>query len=303
MVKRLTANLPLVAIAGVSALSLGMGAALLHTRSTGETPSAILPGVTLDKSLVPHLGRPDPLGAKDPVLALALQPTDQNQAALTAVAQGQSSLSRNRARYLLALDLIKSDRGGSAIPLLEGLEAEYPAMAPYVALALVQAQQAAGQAEAAEQTQQRLLKDYADDGAIAPLLFELGQQDPAYWDRLVKQFPDHPKAVEVAYQRLAADPHRADALPLLMVITHAGLHHPNAGAALLRLKNEFGNQLSPEDWQTIGFGLWRIDSYGDAGAAYAPQSLPGGAGAPGRGQARSGDRSLLPARSAVSRRA
>ena len=35
------------------------------------------------------------------------------------------------------------------------------------------------------------------------------------------------------------------------------------------LKNEFGNQLSPEDWQTIGFGLWRIDSYGDAGAAYA----------------------------------
>ena len=269
MVKRLTANLPLVAIAGVSALSLGMGAALLHTRSTGETPSAILPGVTLDKSLVPHLGRPDPLGAKDPVLALALQPTDQNQAALTAVAQGQSSLSRNRARYLLALDLIKSDRGGSAIPLLEGLEAEYPAMAPYVALALVQAQQAAGQAEAAEQTQQRLLKDYADDGAIAPLLFELGQQDPAYWDRLVKQFPDHPKAVEVAYQRLAADPHRADALPLLMVITHAGLHHPNAGAALLRLKNEFGNQLSPEDWQTIGFGLWRIDSYGDAGAAYA----------------------------------
>lgn len=271
MVKWLTANLPLAAIAGVSALSLGMGAALVHTTSsTGESP------MVLEESLGLGLGHLNAHDPNDPVLALALQPAAQRQEALVAVAESaaaenkkQQNPSSNRARYLLALDLISSDRGGSAIPILEGLEADYPAMAPYVALALAQAQRAAGQGEAAQQTQQRILKDYGNNGAIAPLLFELGQQDPTYWNQLVKQFPTHPQAVEVARQRLVADPHRADALPMLMTMARAGLHHPNAGAALLRLKTEFANQLSPEDWQTVGFGFWRIDSYGDAAVAYA----------------------------------
>ncbi|WOD38775.1 transglycosylase SLT domain-containing protein [Nodosilinea sp. E11] len=264
MVKRLKANLPLVAIAGVSALSFGMAAALVNAVSSSGDPQVIL-----EESLLPGLGRSPDWNADDPVLALALQLADQRQEALATFVEGKDSLSRSRARYLLALDLINQDRGGSALPLLDGLEQDYRAMAPYVALALAQAQRAAGQAEAAQQTQARLLTEYGDDGAIAPLLFELGQQDPAYWDRLVQQFPTHPKAVEVADQRLAADPNRADALPLLMIKARAGLHHANAGAALLRLKNEFGGQLSPEDWQTVGFGFWRIDSYGDAGAAYA----------------------------------
>ncbi|MGB6016288.1 MAG: transglycosylase SLT domain-containing protein, partial [Nodosilinea sp.] len=263
MVKRLKANLPLVAIAGVSALSLGMGAALVNTVSSTVDPSVIL-----EESLLPGLGNLTAHNADDPVLALALQLAEQRQEALMAAIEGREPLSRSRAQYLLALDLINSDRGGSAIPLLEGLEAEY-AMAPYVALALAQAQRAAGQAEAAQQTQQRILNEYGDDGAIAPLLFDLGQQDPAYWDQLVQQFPTHPKAVEVAHQRLTADPRRADALPMLMIMARSGLHHPSAGASLLRLKTEFASQLSPEDWQTVGFGFWRIDSYGDAATAYA----------------------------------
>ncbi|MEA5452696.1 transglycosylase SLT domain-containing protein [Leptolyngbya sp. CCNP1308] len=264
MVKWLKARLPLMAIAGLSALSLGMAAALVNTvSSTGDT------SVILEESLLPGLGRPYGLDADDPVLAVALQPAAQRQEALQVATDGKDTLSQSRARYLLALDLINQNQGGSAIPLLEGLETEYPAMAPYVALALAQAQRAAGQPEAALQTQQRLLKEYEQNGAIAPLLFELGQQDPAYWDRLVQQFPNHPKAVEVAHQRLTADPNRADTLPLLMIMARAGLHHPSAGAALLRLKTEFASQLSPEDWQTVGFGFWRIDSYGDAAVAYA----------------------------------
>jgi soluble lytic murein transglycosylase len=263
MVKRLKANLPLVAIAGVSALSLGMAAALVNTVSSpGDVSLAI------EDALGQRSSR-DPYAADDPVLALALQTADQRQPALAAAVNGPESRSTQRARYLLALDLINSDRGGGAIPLLEGLEPDYPALAPYIALALAQAQRAAGQAEAAQRTQQRLLTEYAEDGAIAPLLFDLGQQDPAYWDQLVQRFPRHPKAVEVAHQRLTAEPNRADALPLLMIMARAGLHHPNAGSALLRLKNEFGGQLSPDDWKTVGFGFWRIDSYGHAGAAYA----------------------------------
>ncbi|MGG6242755.1 transglycosylase SLT domain-containing protein [Nodosilinea sp. AN01ver1] len=264
MVKRLKANLPLVAIAGVSALSLGMGAALINTVSSSGNPA-----VVLEESLLPGLGNLTANHTDDPVLALALQLAEQRQEALQLAIEGREPLSRSRAKYLLALDLINSDRGGQAIPLLEGLEGEYRAMSPYVALALASAQRAAGQAEAAQATQQRILEEYGDDSAIAPLLFDLGQQDPAYWDQLVQKFPTHPKAVEVAHQRLAADPHRADALPMLMVVARAGLHHPDAGAALLRLKTEFASQLSPEDWQTVGFGFWRIDSYGDAATAYA----------------------------------
>jgi soluble lytic murein transglycosylase len=264
MVKRLKASLPLLAIAGVSALSLGMAAALVNTLAPGGNADLVL-----EESLLPGLGSGDLFHTSDPVLILALQPADQRQEALTAAADGRDAISRNRARYLLALDLFNSDRGGSAIPLLEGLEVEYPAMAPYVALAMAQAQRAAGQGEAATQTQQRILREYGEDGAIASLLYELGQQDPAYWDQLVQRFPRHPKAVEVAHQRLTADPHRADALPLLMIMARAGLHHPGAGAALLRLKTEFAGQLSPEDWQTVGFGFWRIDSFGDGGTAYA----------------------------------
>ncbi len=245
-------------------MSLGMVAALVNTDSGPAAPAALS-----EESMLPDLGRLNPISADDPVLGLALQHPAQRGSSLAQYSEGKPSLSYNRARYLLALDLINADQGGSAIPLLEGLEADYPAMAPYILLSLAQAQRAAGQAEAAAATQQKLLKDYGTDPAAATLLFDLSQQNSAYGDRLLKDFPTHPKAVELAQQRLAADPYRADALPLLLIVAKAGLHHPDAGAALIRLKTEFGDQLQPEDWQTIGFGLWRLDSYAEAGPAYA----------------------------------
>ena len=262
MLNRMKQRLPLLALAGLSALSLGMVAALVNTVGNvapgGEEVAETLPA-----------GQREQHRREDPVLDLALQSPEQRAAALAQYAQGRDSISQHRARYLLALDLMAADRGGSALPLLEGLEADYPELAPYVLLAQAQAQTAAGQAEAAQATQDRLLTDYADDPAIAPLLYALGQQDPARWDDLLQRFPDHPKSVEVAHQRLTEDPNRADALPLLLTMARAGLHHPNVGDALLRLKNQFADQLQPEDWQTVGFGLWRRDVYAEAGPAYA----------------------------------
>jgi len=263
MLKRLKTSLPLFAIAGISALSLGMVAALVHTAPTDEPPSGQSGGS------FPGFSRTAQLSADDPVLNLARLPADQRQEQLTQFIQGRSALSRNRARYLMALDLIASDRGGSAIPLLQGLATDYPEMAPYSLLALAQAQRAAGQAEAAQQTQQRLLDDYGNDPATAALLRDLSQADPAYGDQLLQRFPNHPAAVELAHQRLTADPYRGDALPLLLTLARAGLHHPQAGNALVRLSQEFEDQLQPEDWQTLGFGFWRLDSYAEAGPAYA----------------------------------
>jgi soluble lytic murein transglycosylase len=267
MLKRLKTSLPLIAIAGVSAMSLGMVAAVVEgvnqAGSHRSTPEASLSNPRAENGS---------LNTTDPVLSLASQPASQRAEPLMTMAEGRASLNRSRARYLLALDLINADRGGSAIPLLEGLEADYPEMAVYSLMALAQAQAAAGQSEAAAATEQRLLNDFSDDPAIAPLLYTLGQQDPTYWDLLLQTFPDHPAAVEVAHRRLTEDPYRGDALPLLMTMARVGLHHPGAGAALIRLSEEFGEQLSPADWQTVGFGLWRLDDYKNAGPAYAQAS-------------------------------
>lgn len=268
MLKRIKTSLPLLAIAGVSALSLGMVAALVNTMGTGLSSGEIA-----EESMFPDILGGDRDPSSDPVLGLALQSAEQRAEALAQYAQGRPSISQYRARYLLATDLIAANRGGSALPLLADLETDYPALAPYILLAQAQAQRAASQPEAAETTQQRLLTEYGEDPALANLLYELGQQDPTQWDALLQRFPDHPKAVEVAHQRLSENPNRGDALPLLMTMARAGLHHPNAGNSLLRLKNEFSSQLQPEDWQTVGFGFWRRDAYGEAGPAYAQAPL------------------------------
>jgi soluble lytic murein transglycosylase len=263
MLKRLKTTLPLIAIAGISALSLGMVAALVNAPPSEESSTAESGGT------FPGFDRSGQLSADDPVLNLALQPAAQRQEQLQQFIEGRSDLSRNRASHLMALDLINAGQGGSAIPLLEGLDQDYPEIAPYSLLAQAQAQAAAGQTEAAQQTRQQLLKNHGNDPATASLLYDLGKDNPAFWDQLLQNFPDHPAAVEVAHQRLTEDPYRADALPLLMTIARAGLHHPQAGQSLVRLSQEFKDQLSPEDWQTIGFGFWRLDSYKEAGPAYA----------------------------------
>ncbi|MEB3251926.1 MAG: transglycosylase SLT domain-containing protein [Cyanobacteriota bacterium] len=264
MVPPLSKRLPILAIAGLSALTLGMVAALVSSFKLSP-PGAEVTEASLWSAL--HLG--DRHHSQDPVLDLALQPPSQRRASLSQSAQGRPSISQQRARYLLALDLIQANQGGQALPLLANLETEYRPLAAYILLARAQAQRASGDGVAAQATEQQLLKDYGNDPAIAPLLYQLGQGDARHWDTLLQRFPDHPKAVEVAHQRLTADPHRADALPLLMTLARAGLHHPQAGAALLRLKTEFADQLRPEDWQTIGFGFWRRDQYALAGPAYA----------------------------------
>ena len=263
MLKRLKTSLPLLAIAGVSALSLGMVAALVNTPTPSNNSQ------TEAEAGFPGFSRSAQLSADDPVLNLALRPAEQRQDQLQQFIDGRSELSRNRARYLMAQDFINANQGGSAIPLLQGLDQDYPEMAPYILLALAQAQTAAGQAEAAQQTRQQLLDQYGDDAAIATLLYDLAATDPAYGDQLLQLFPDHPASVELAHQRLSEDPYRVDTLPLLMTIARAGLHHPQAGSSLVRLSQEFEDQLSPEDWQTIGFGFWRLDSYSEAGPAYA----------------------------------
>ncbi|XGB42697.1 MAG: hypothetical protein LVS60_02310 [Nodosilinea sp. LVE1205-7] len=264
MVKRFKISLPPLAIAGVGALCLGMATALISS-----LPSYRMLQESL--GMVLHLGRPD--DKADPVLALVAQPPDQRRDQLAHYAQGSPSLTQYRARYLLALDLIQAHQGNRALPLLAGLEGNYPVLGPYILLAQAEAQLASGQSEAADQTQHRLQQRYGDDPAMASWLYRLGQQDQTQWDRLLQRFPQDPQAVQVAQQRLTANPHRVDALPLLMIIARANFQGADCEAALARLTREFASQLRPQDWQIIGFALWQRYQYGAAGPAYARAGL------------------------------
>jgi soluble lytic murein transglycosylase len=199
MVPPLSKRLPILAIAGLSALTLGMVAALVSSFKLSP-PGAEVTEASLWSAL--HLG--DRHHSQDPVLDLALQPPSQRRASLSQSAQGRPSISQQRARYLLALDLIQANQGGQALPLLANLETEYRPLVAYILLARAQAQRASGDGVAAQATEQQLLKDYGNDPAIAPLLYQLGQGDARHWDTLLQRFPDHPKAVEVAHQRLTA---------------------------------------------------------------------------------------------------
>lgn len=243
MLKRLKRPSSWMAIAGVVALSLGAVAAKVVLRDSSQL--AVPPELAADQTIPRD---------HDPVFSLVSLPASQRSVELAKLANGPASATRSRARYLLATDYIAADQGGSAIPLLDGLEAEYPLLAPYVLLQRGNAQRAMGQSEAAQASWQTLVDRYGDDPAAADALYALSKLDPAYGDQLLQKFPGHPRSVETALTRLSQDPNRADTLPLLLLVARYGLYRQEAGAVLNRLTNEFADQLSPEDWQTVGFG-------------------------------------------------
>ncbi|MGH2415421.1 MAG: tetratricopeptide repeat protein, partial [Microcystaceae cyanobacterium] len=91
------------------------------------------------------------------VLALAALPPEQRDAPLKALsATPTESLNRSRARYLLAVDLIKRYEGGPALRQLEGLEKDYPVLAPYILLKRGRAYELTNENKKAQETWQKL---------------------------------------------------------------------------------------------------------------------------------------------------
>lgn len=265
MNERVRKWLPIAAIAGVSALGMGMVWAVVET--VGQRPDG--PAVEAEGAAP---------SAASPVLALALQEPQQRAQQLAALAQGRPSPDQYRARYLLAVDLINQNAGGQALPLLADLEADYPPLAPQVLVKRGQAQKAAGQSDAAIATWQTVVSNHGDTAAAGEALYQLGQTQPAAWDQLLADFPAHPRSVEVAYKRLVETPDRPDAKALLLLMTRYGIEHPEMVALVDRLVADHGGELTPEDWQAVGFAYWERQVYLGAGKAYgqapaSPQTL------------------------------
>lgn len=280
MLKTIKDRWPLIAIASVSALSIGMVVALTKATDLFQSPNF---------SLSPALE--SEADEASVVLTLVRQPPEIRQELLNAIAKRDRTLEGDRARYLLATDLINQGQGSSALPLLTELNREsadgYAVMAPYILLKKGQAQAAASQAEAAQETWRQLLKTYPNSSATAEALYQLGNQSAptaiTYWNKLLSEIPAHPRSVEVALKQLfPVQPEASleankltelDELALLKIVAYHGLGASNSRsnyiAALDRLSQRYGSNLSPEEWAAIGFGYWETQNYEKAGEAYS----------------------------------
>ncbi|MBD2462816.1 transglycosylase SLT domain-containing protein [Oscillatoria sp. FACHB-1407] len=200
------------------------------------------------------------------VLSLVSLSPAERAAQLEAIATQASSTDQYRARYLLAMDLINQNRGGAALPLLEGLEQDYPVLAPAVLAKRAQAYTASAQPEQATATWQALLQQFPDSPFAAEALYALGQTDAQALEQLLTQFPAHGRAIALAQERLAQNPNQPQ---LLLLLARYGLHLNDGEAALDRLVNEYASTLPPQDWEAIAFGYWELQRYSSASDAYA----------------------------------
>ncbi len=285
MLKTLKSKWPLIALVATSTLSVGLLLALLKTTEafnprTGQSDAQS----ASQTSTLEVINSVETSSA----LNLALLPPAQRAVDLAVMAKGEAGLDRDRARYMLATDLINQQQADQALPLLENLEKSYEVLAPYVLLRRGQAQAAVGDDEGAIATRTRLTKKYPESTAAAEALYLLGQPSAGnppstYWNTLLTQFPAHPLSTTVAFQQLAAQAATAsstktataaaspllDTLSLLKLIAYYGHQHPEYTAILNRLTSEHSSALTAEDWQAIGFGYWETQNYGQSGDAYA----------------------------------
>jgi soluble lytic murein transglycosylase len=252
-------------------LGCGLGVALLGIGIAVPIRSSFQPSTEPLPWAEPSLDGEDSL-----VLPLVAEPTPERASTLQAIAtdtplpgdtslQPISDLDRLRARYLLATDLIDQDRGGSALPLLENLEQDYPTLTVPILLKRAQAQAATGDQATAQQTWKTIVENHADSPLVAEALYQLGKEEPTYWDRAIADYPAHPRTIDIAQTRLNDNPNQPE---LLLLLAHHGQYLPNSTDVLDQLVTDYSDQLQPEDWEVIGLGYWEKWQYGKAGAAY-----------------------------------
>ncbi|MGD1860913.1 MAG: transglycosylase SLT domain-containing protein [Leptolyngbyaceae cyanobacterium] len=261
--------LPWLGLSGAAAL--GLGVTFVFVDATGLFSNDSRSRDTLAEADIVNSLNADPDSL---VLSLALQSPEARGDSLAAIAAEPVSDEQVRARYLLAQDLIDQGRAGAAVPLLETLPEDFPELAVYSRIQLGKAQKASGDVATAQETWQTVLQDHGDQPATAEALFQLGQSQPQYWQQLLDTFPAHPRSVEIAHKRLVEAPQPENEKALLLVMTRHGIYHPDVLTYVNRLVDKYGDQLTAEEWQDVGFAYWERQAYKSAGSAYrkAPAS-------------------------------
>jgi soluble lytic murein transglycosylase len=210
--------------------------------------------------------------AKSVVLPLVSQSPQERAGKLEAIAKDSKSPDRNRARYLLASDLIESKDAKKALSLLEGLENDYPLLAPYVLLKQAQAQDLLGKDGNASDIRQKVLKQYPKEAASAKAMYLIAQ--PETQETAIAQFPSHPLTWEIIRKRLDENPNQPK---LQLILAKYTFDQPGIVSVLDGLVSNSTNStqveaetsLKPEEWEIIGTAYWENNEFGKAAKAYA----------------------------------
>ncbi len=205
-------------------------------------------------------------------LKLVNLPPQQRDSSLQAIAnQSQPSLDRSRARFLLASDLLDKYEGGSALKLLEGLENDYPVMAPYIVLKRARGYELSNEKIKAKETWQGLVENYPDSPVMIEALYQLGKTDPQYWQKAIAEFPHHPRTLDILLEQLRQNPQQPG---LMAQIVAANPQSPRTYPVRDRLLQQDTSSLTPETWQAIADSYWYQRDYKNAAKYYgkAPET-------------------------------
>jgi soluble lytic murein transglycosylase len=254
MLKKLqTKHISLIAGAGLCAFLAG---AIVSAPEIGKS---------VGQWLKPRKIQPEQLSeeskAKSPVFALVSQSPQERAAKLEALKEGAKSADRNRARYLLASDLIERKQAKAALELLKGLEKDYPLLAPYVLLRQAQAEELLGEEGKASDLRQKVVKEYPKQAAAAKALYLIAL--PEYQDKAIAEFPSHPLTWEIIRKRLQENPNQPQ---LQLVLAKYAYDQLGIVPVLDQMANN--STLKPEEWEIIGTAYWENSEFGKAATAY-----------------------------------
>ncbi|MBD2165070.1 transglycosylase SLT domain-containing protein [Calothrix membranacea FACHB-236] len=200
--------------------------------------------------------------AKSAVYPLVSKSLPERAAKLAEIAENSRSPDRERARYLLASDYVERTQGKKALVLLQGLEKDYPILAPYILLKQAQAQDLLGEDGKASDLRQKVLKQYPKTAAVVKAIYLIAQ--PKQQDIAITQFPTHPLTWEIIRKRLDENPNQPQ---LQLKLAQYAADQPGTVGVLDDLAKE--STLKPEDWEIIGTAYWTNNQFEKAAKAYA----------------------------------
>ncbi|MEA5623642.1 transglycosylase SLT domain-containing protein [Nostoc sp. UHCC 0251] len=200
--------------------------------------------------------------AQSTVLPLISQSLPERAAKLAEIAGQSPSPDRNRARYLLASDYIERTQAQKALALLQGLEKDYPILAPYILLKQAQAQDMLGEDGKASDLRQSVLKLYPKEAAAVKALYLIAL--PKQQEIAIAQFPSNPLTWEIIRKRLQENPNQPQ---LQLILAKYAYDQPGIVGVLDQLVKQ--PNLKPEDWELIGTSYWENNQFLKAANAYA----------------------------------
>ncbi|MEH1840794.1 MAG: transglycosylase SLT domain-containing protein [Nostoc sp.] len=199
--------------------------------------------------------------AQSAVFPLISQSLPERAVKLAEIAQESRSPDRNRARYLLASDYIERTQGKKALVLLDGLNKDYPLLAPYILLKQAQAQDMLGENGKASDLRRSVVKLYPKEAATVKALYLIAQ--PKQQEIAIAQFPSNPLTWEIIRKRLQENPNQPQ---LQLILAKYAYDQPGIVGVLDQLVKQ--PNLKPENWELIGTSYWENSQFLKAANAY-----------------------------------